>query len=132
MADEPVSMSGDEVLKEVPTPRTIRRIERFIDNMGRMIEVFTEFDPAAPFGMSVSIPDYVGQGFVTGIVNTPQGARRQEQPFRFKIEATNLAEAFDRFDESAQAEIKNMEEAQRKAMLAAGGRVMLPPNGHKH
>jgi len=88
------------------------RVDRYTDENGRLIEecVAIDNENAKPFDR------YVGTAALQ--IDTPRGSQRQ--PFKFKIEANDLKEAFANFTEFATKEAnaieKNQIEAEKKAL----------------
>ena len=115
-------MSDAPILSEVPVPPDLRKIERFVcKKTGRLVEMLSEYreDPLS-FATSAAIqPDFIGHGIVNVQVRTPQGRAIEKQPFKFKIEADTLIQAFDRFQDSADRAVEAMEEEQKAAEKAA-------------
>lgn len=130
MSDAPTP--SEPVLSEVPIPPDLREIKRFVcKKTGRLVEMLTEFreDPLS-FATSAMIqPDFIGHGVISMQISTPQGPAIEKQPFKFKIEADTLTQAFDRFQDAANKAVKAMEDEQKQAERQRGSIIHKPRYG---
>jgi hypothetical protein len=100
----------------VHDPSSILQIQTFIDSAGREISARTLLDAGET--------DYLGQIILTELDENRQPIR--QIPLRFDIQASDIKEAFVRFDEAAQEAYAESVAAQTKARHDAAGKILLP------
>ena len=89
---------------------SIREVRSYVDNRGREIKEFIQV-----FGKNKVANFYKGRAVIQVRMSGPRGPMPpQHQPFEFDIEATGVKRAFELFDESAEAELSRMREAQKE------------------
>jgi hypothetical protein len=93
----------------------IIRVDKYTDENGRLIEECTVVDNENP----KPFDRYIGTAALQ--IDLPTGSQRQ--PFKFKIEANSIKEAFVKFTEFATKEANAIEKKQMAAMKARQAKI---------
>lgn len=119
--------SNDEQTPNTPTASTYTREIAYKDTRGRVVLLRYAVDgdlTTASAEVATGKPRWFGVGMISA--NGPDGMPLAQRQFQYPIEATTLAQAFDRMDEAMEAAQAMETQRLRAEMQAAQRKIVVP------